>query len=344
MRTTGYRRLAPRRVDTATLSARRLLRTYWTELALEDGTITRWHLSTDRAQCTAHDPGLPVSTRFGPTIWLDYRALLLALTGIDIDAAPTPSARTAFVRYAVASLPESLFTALGEPLVEGDAHGLPPDAPIVASLRCETKSIRLAMRLLIRADALLALIEHGPWRPAPTTPPAWLIALPSRTRVVAGELTLPATRFSQLRRADVIVLPDSAFDVAGNGRIRIFDRLAEVRWLDDRHCFEVQRMSPEDTPSPPAHHAETAPADAGADMTALPVRLSFSLGALSLPMGEVAAIRAGTVLRLEGALPPSVRIEANGVPLGYGELVDLDGRLAVEIVEWPRVDSGPQSP
>ncbi len=346
MTTNSYPRLAPRRVEAATWAAQRLLQSYQAELALEDGTAAHWQLSVIASRRAVDRRGLLVSTCFGLTGWLDYRALLLALTGIDVETAQTPSARIAFARYAIASLPASLYAALGDPIVQADSCEMPPDASIVVNLRCETASIRISMRLVIRASDLPAMIECGAWRPVPTAPPTWLVALPSRARVIAGETTLPFERFAHLQRADVLVLPASAFDVGGRGHIRIFDRLAEVQWSGDRHCFEVQRVSIESNESsvPPAScTAETAPAIAGADITTLPVRLSFSLGTLSLPMGEVAAIRAGTLLRLEGGLPPAVRIEANGVPLGHGELVDLDGRLAVEIVEWPRVASGPQS-
>ncbi len=154
---------------------------------------------------------------------------------------------------------------------------------------------------------------------------------------------MPPHCLARLRRGDVIPLPADAFDTTGRGHFRIFDRLAYVRWLDDQHCFEVQHV---DRQQPIASNLDAEPPRAAAciDTTTLPVRLSFSLGSLSLALGDVAAIRSGTLLRLEGGLPPSVRIEVNGVPVGYGELVDLDGRLAVEITEWPHPAAESPSP
>jgi type III secretion protein Q len=336
-----HRRFMPRRVDATTWATRRLLRTYRAELASDDGAVRQHlHLSPDGPRHAGGErEGLRVSTRFGHAVWFDYEALLLACTGIDVESASTPPTRAAFVRYAVAALPASMQAALGEPVVTAGPHGVPADGWIAAYLRYDAAPVRLAMRLAIDANGLQAMLEDGPWHPASVTPPAWLTALPSRHSIVAGEVTVPPDSLVHLRRGDVIPLPVDAFDTTGRGRFRIFDRLAHVRWLDDQHCFEVQHMSTDNNLSPPGLDAEPPRAAVRVDTTRLPVRLSFSLGSLSLALGDVAAVRSGTLLRLEGGLPPRVRIEANGVPVGYGELVDLDGRLAVEVTEWP--NAGP---
>jgi type III secretion protein Q len=72
--------------------------------------------------------------------------------------------------------------------------------------------------------------------------------------------------------------------------------------------------------------------------------LSFVIGTLDLPLGALAAASGGTLLRLAEGMPPTVRIEANGVLVGYGELVDLDGRLAVEITQWHSASGNGASP
>jgi type III secretion protein Q len=332
----AHRRFMPRRVNATMWATRRLLRTYRAELASDDGTPRQQlHLSPAGPRHADEREGLCVSTRFGHAIWFDYEALLLACTGIDVESAFTRPARVAFARYAVAALPASMHAAMGEPVVIAGPHRVPADGWIAANLRYDAAPVRLAMRLAIDADGLQAMLEDGPWRPDPVPPPAWLIALPSRHGIVAGEVTMPPHSVHCLRRGDVIPLPADAFDTTGCGHVRIFDRIARVRWLDDQRSFEVQNMSTDNNPAPPGLEAEPVPAAACVDATKLPIRLSFSLGSLQLPLGDVAAIRSGTLLRLEDGLPPRVRIEANGVPVGYGELVDLDGRLAVEITEWP---------
>lgn len=343
-------RIALRRVDATVWAMQRLARLYGTDIALEDGIIGQLRLHVNFAALPSvpdmdHiDTGnaLAVSTRFGRAFWFDYAALLLAFTGVGIDCASTSSARMAFARHAVAALPAALQSALGDPVVCAP-HDRPARDGVLAHLRCELPSMRLAMRLFIEVDSLQAMLDDGPWCPIPAAPPNWLAALPSQLRVAVGEVGIPPQSLAQLRRGDVVRLPTSQWDTAGHGDIRIFNRRVEVRWLTDQRCFEVQRMFPDRSPPNLAVDAE-APPSGLLDTAELPVRLRFSLGTLTLTLGDVAAIRGGTLLRLEGGLPPSVHIEANGVLLGYGELVDLDGHLAVEVTDWPQAAAKPQPP
>ncbi|ALM86429.1 hypothetical protein ASB57_28960 [Bordetella sp. N] len=69
----------------------------------------------------------------------------------------------------------------------------------------------------------------------------------------------------------------------------------------------------------------------------IPVRLGFDLGARTMPLGEVRRLRPGQTLVLycESATAP-VSIRANGQCIGHGELVEIDGRLGVRIVNLRR--------
>jgi type III secretion protein Q len=98
----------------------------------------------------------------------------------------------------------------------------------------------------------------------------------------------------------------------------------------------------DDTPFPDRAIDDTAAsATASIEPSAIPVRLSFSLGVLSLTVGKISEICAGSLLPLDRGLPPQVKIEANGLPIGAGELVDLEGKLAVEITQWPHDGAAP---
>jgi len=79
--------------------------------------------------------------------------------------------------------------------------------------------------------------------------------------------------------------------------------------------------------------ATTASDDAGAALAAEPVRLTFEIGDLTLPAGELAQLDAGFVFPLRAPLARPVTIKANGVRFGAGELVEIDGALAVRLVE-----------
>ena len=70
-----------------------------------------------------------------------------------------------------------------------------------------------------------------------------------------------------------------------------------------------------------------------AALAAEPVTLTFELGDLTLAAGELAQLDAGFVFPLRAPLARPVVIKANGVRFGAGELVEIDGALAVRLVE-----------
>jgi type III secretion protein Q len=65
----------------------------------------------------------------------------------------------------------------------------------------------------------------------------------------------------------------------------------------------------------------------------IPVSLDFDLGSLSVPLGELAALKPGYVLELPGSLEKlRVTIRANGTRVGYGELVAVGDVLGVQLL------------
>ncbi|WAC74581.1 FliM/FliN family flagellar motor switch protein [Roseateles sp. SL47] len=76
----------------------------------------------------------------------------------------------------------------------------------------------------------------------------------------------------------------------------------------------------------PADSPNTAPL-----LDDLPVRLSFDLGTLELRLGEIQALVPGTVLPLAAGLPAMVQVRCEGRLVATGELVEVDGRLGVEL-------------
>ncbi len=80
-----------------------------------------------------------------------------------------------------------------------------------------------------------------------------------------------------------------------------------------------------------AENASTeAPASA---LESVPVTLEFELGALSVPLRTLAAVKPGYVFQLPGRLEDArVVIRANGVRVGSGELVAVDDVLGVQVL------------
>ncbi|MGL5758784.1 YscQ/HrcQ family type III secretion apparatus protein [Plesiomonas sp.] len=66
----------------------------------------------------------------------------------------------------------------------------------------------------------------------------------------------------------------------------------------------------------------------------LPVRLEFVLHQRMLSLDELQTLAAGGLLQLPADAEQRVEVRANGVLLGRGELVQMEGALGVEIIEW----------
>jgi type III secretion protein Q len=64
-----------------------------------------------------------------------------------------------------------------------------------------------------------------------------------------------------------------------------------------------------------------------------PISLTFQLGELSVPAAELRSLDAGFVFPLRISLERPVSILANGGKFGVGELVEVDGALAVRLLE-----------
>lgn len=62
------------------------------------------------------------------------------------------------------------------------------------------------------------------------------------------------------------------------------------------------------------------------------IKLSFDLGDRSIPISELQALQPGEIFNLERPINDgAVHIRANGTLIGYGELIDIDGKIGVLI-------------
>jgi type III secretion protein Q len=68
----------------------------------------------------------------------------------------------------------------------------------------------------------------------------------------------------------------------------------------------------------------------------LPVRLSFELGQLELPLAEVSVLGPGHVFELARDESQPVDILANGRRIGRGRIVTVAGSIGVQIVRVGR--------
>ncbi|MEY4875813.1 MAG: flagellar motor switch protein FliN [Bacteroidota bacterium] len=65
----------------------------------------------------------------------------------------------------------------------------------------------------------------------------------------------------------------------------------------------------------------------------VPIHLSFSLGTLRMPIANVMQLQEGSVIELHKATPAQVNIYANSKLIGTGDVIEIDGKIGVQITK-----------
>ena len=72
----------------------------------------------------------------------------------------------------------------------------------------------------------------------------------------------------------------------------------------------------------------------------LPIRLVFVAGDMEVALRDLRRIKPGYVFKLHQPLDRHVQVRANGKTIGRGELVDVDGRVGVRLLECEDASEG----
>jgi len=269
----------------------------------------------------------------------------------------------------------SLFhQVLSEPLRRAFGFLKPLAVAGVSGIACRL-DVRLGAagvvsHLEIPGQTLLGLLDAAPWqrRAAP-----WTEHFVFRVPLLVGQLALASGQLAALRPGDVVIPETQLFDSSGQGLVRLGRHCLQVRVHD--HAAPLQltilaleetdmstpdsdiltpdwddttRYAPDDQ-SPeafdPATLAQDGPDDAQAAQPValdlqerfddLPLALTVRCGHLSLTLGELRNLAPGTVLQVQGVAAGAGTLFYGERPLAHGELVEIDGRLGLQIV---RVD------
>jgi type III secretion protein Q len=156
-------------------------------------------------------------------------------------------------------------------------------------------------------------------------------ALVFALRIRRGQTTLPWRVAASLRPGDVVLMQQTP---AGGPLLVVAEsRLAPLREHPDGWLLAAAPAAPDPKQSEWLMESNDMQAVGVDDPEHLPVRLSFDVGALTLSLAELRRLAPGQVLETGRALPEVVEIYAQGARIGRGELVEIEGRLGVSIVE-----------
>lgn len=162
----------------------------------------------------------------------------------------------------------------------------------------------------------------------------WGRLLTAQLRVTLPALHFPARELLATRAGDVLVLGAAAGYWRRLALIYCATRVWRARYQSGR--IEVV-TSPWDD-STRTFMSEPLAQDSGAaahvtTLEGVPVTLDFEVGSLSVPLGELAAVKPGYVFELPAPLEEArVIVKANGTPVGRGELVMVGETLGVQLL------------
>lgn len=192
-------------------------------------------------------------------------------------------------------------------------------------------------------DAAGLLLAAGALRQRAPMPAEAMDGQPMHLLLTIGRTLLAADRMAALRRHDIVLFDQVLWHTRDDGaavlplaagpgqgmRVALRGLQLEVTalWKDPGMLDDI------DTPAPAGAAHELAALDA------VPVALSFDLGGLTLPLGELRRVAVGQVFDLGRPLGGAVRVRANGALVGEGELVEIDGRLGVSLTRLAGVAS-----
>ena len=214
---------------------------------------------------------------------------------------------------------------------------VPPALPHAFALQLDAESGTQAIAGVLHADSLGLFLMAGLAAALAPHAHAWdCDAVPVTLHLDIGYATLAVDELQQLGLGDVVPLERSLVTAE------------RVLWLQAPGAGGLHVHLP---PSPAPEASATAPfltvvqpwaptmsspektMTEAASFDAIPVRLSFDLGEISLSLAELRALQPGQAIRLEHPLASAVRIRANGALIGEGELVEIDGHLGVSIAQ-----------
>lgn len=270
------------------------------------------------------------------------RAASEQLLAALLDGAALPPLPEQLQAGALAAALDDLLAGLerlgrGAPQLVALDDGQPP-APHAFALQLDALEGRQAIAGVLRSDSLGLLLMAGLASALPPRAgPLAGAALPLSLYLDIGYATLGIDELQQLGLGDVVPMAHSFvtaervlwLQAPGAGGLHVQLPAASADAQDS-----AAAQAPFLTVVQSWNHAMPAldpPLDEAASFDAIPVRLSFDLGEISLTLAELRALQPGQAIQLGHPLSSAVRIRANGALIGEGELVEIDGLLGVSV-------------
>ncbi|WP_426318480.1 type III secretion system cytoplasmic ring protein SctQ [Pseudoduganella sp. R-43] len=260
--------------------------------------------------------------------------LLQIASGIALDPAWPAAVMHDMLQLAWGMVDDDLRQALG-----GDATcstqpvaAASDDVHLLLTL-CGSNGFRHSAALRCPAASALPWLHCDGWQAgAPPACPA-VDALPCHGRLWLGTSHLTARTLRTLRPGDAVRIAMQYYGSDNRVRIKL-GRHALIAYTasDGTLYFDSWRSASMEHDST-EWESEIDGADAPVALDDLPIRVDFVAGHANFTVNELRSLASGAVIELSMPARPAVDIVANGRRIGSGELIEVDGTLAVEIIK-----------
>ncbi|WP_196489324.1 FliM/FliN family flagellar motor switch protein [Burkholderia territorii] len=335
----------------------------WASLELSEW---RGPFVSDANQHTELGRALKFSTPCGD-VWLENPSFLTTLSGIPFES-NADSADGPLRDLAIACLPAGWLAGWGGAWLL-DSSPANSAVQLVSFLIeiVDTHSIRHATLVRMSPSTVSSMLDFACWEPVnPYAAATELVrALPVSIPCCVGTTRIFAHTLDKLRTGDVIIIQMPNFDAGGSGVLWLGALRMRVRQCDDlpasfefRHWDRASSSTAAENENELVPHASSlretmkgtidssihdgdepdnerdglprVDSDAR-QLSDIPLTLFFVAGTLRTTVGELHEMAPGHVMDLRENVEGQIAIEANGMVIGFGELVEVDGRLAVEL-------------
>lgn len=252
----------------------------------------------------------------GWTGWIQTRELI-ATAGIATgDLALSPEVEALIIEWMnrTGSLPSLNVDELaGSPLIFGDRPELCPDGTVLMAA--------------VQTPLYTLWLDHLNINMMPPRGNMAGVGLKWRIDYVLGRSSVRAETLDAIDIHDLLVIRDlTSYASCFNKKIFSWSSPEEMMTSIHDEFNDIAEYDEDDTLLMAGENLT--------DLKKLPVKVEFILHSEMLTLEDLEKISAGQMHSFPESVEKQIEVRANGMRLGEGELVDYDGRLAVEIIRW----------
>ncbi len=276
----------------------------------------------------AHPSGEQAVLELSPTFLANLQQRILVPLGVDQAKTPAPS-DDAMLGFIMLALLENLNRKLRFPIqfsfVRGARKNLTDTTPGMAlTFAVGIGGVTGQIRLFVPLDFLALAQPDTPADLASKYPAGLTWNLP----ISAGFVDLTPDEIAQVGLGDILV--------AQHDPIALFPNDFSKGWRmvrdgSNNGRFTVDKYLERGVSVEPGGESQVATRP---DIRSLPMRLQVILAEKEFSLGEIQSLGPGTIVELETGKSDPVRLMVNGKILGEGELVEVEGNLAVKVLRW----------